>query len=360
MRLIVSVYNDISTDQRVQKTCNSLIDLGFEIYVIGRKKSHKSLDVNLKFKTHKLNLLFKKGFLSYAEFNTRLFFKLLFIKKDILLANDLDTLLPNFLVSKIFNTKLVYDSHELFTEMPELKQRPFVRKIWQTIEENIVPKVNNCYTVSNSIANYYNYKYNTNFLVIRNFPVNYSVNKNESPKNINTIIYQGSLNIGRGLELMFETIPLIKNTKFLIIGSGEIENELKNKVKYLNLSSSVKFIPRTSPNELKKITPTADLGISIEEDLGLSYRYALPNKLFDYIQAEIPVLVSNLPEMSAIVKKYNIGEVAESRNPQNLATKIEKILYNKHKYHKHLKAAKQELNWENESKELKKIYQNLK
>ena len=74
-----------------------------------------------------MSLLFNKGFLFYAEYNFRLFFLLLFSKKDILLSNDADTLLANFLASKLQNKKLVFDSHELFSEVPELVEKPFVK-----------------------------------------------------------------------------------------------------------------------------------------------------------------------------------------------------------------------------------------
>ena len=113
-RILISVTNDLATDQRVHKVCETLQEFGFEILLIGRKLPN-SLPVNRNYKTTRMNLIFNKGFLFYTEYNLRLFLKLLFTKKDILLANDLDTLLPNFLISRIQNTKLVYDSHELFT-----------------------------------------------------------------------------------------------------------------------------------------------------------------------------------------------------------------------------------------------------
>ena len=113
-------------------------------------------------------------------------------------------------------------------------------------------------------------------------------------------------------------------------------------------------------NELAKITPTADLGLSIEEDVGLNYRFALPNKLFDYIQAEVPVLVTNLPEMAAIVNRYQIGEITESLEPEKLAAKINLALFDEEKREKwkeNLKVAAGDLTWENEEKTLMEIYE---
>jgi hypothetical protein len=104
-QIIVSVTNDITTDQRVHKVCTTLIEMNFNVTVIGRKLKN-SIPLKRTYITYRFHLVFNKGFLFYAEYNFRLFFKLLFTKKDILLANDLDTLLPNYLVSRISKSPL--------------------------------------------------------------------------------------------------------------------------------------------------------------------------------------------------------------------------------------------------------------
>ena len=141
--------------------------MNYEVFLIGRKLPN-SLTLERNYKTHRMKLFFKKKFFFYAEYNLRLFFKLIFTRKDILLSNDLDTLLPNFLISKIFNKKLVYDSHELYTEVGELIDRPKIQKVWLSIESYIFPKLKNIYTVTESIASFYKQKYNLEVSVIRN------------------------------------------------------------------------------------------------------------------------------------------------------------------------------------------------
>lgn len=362
-RIIVSVTNDLTTDQRVDKVCTTLIQMNYDVILIGRKlKNSKNLCRN--YKTYRFKLIFNRGFLFYAEYNLRLFFKLLYLKKDILLSNDLDTLLPNFLIHKLFKKKLVYDSHELFTEVPELVDRPFVKNFWLGIERIILPKLKNCITVSNSISEYYNLKYNTKFHVIRNFPLKLKNTQSSSfpfkTNNHKVILYQGALNKGRGLELMIETMQYINNAIFVLIGNGDLEIELKKKVVNLNLDEKIKFISKITPTELQKLTPLADLGLSIEEDLGLNYKYALPNKLFDYIQAKVPVLASDLPEMKTIVLNYNIGEVIKDRKPKKLVNQIQNILQkNKTFYSSNLQKAAKELVWDNEEKKLKQLFENL-
>lgn len=355
-KVIVSVTNDLSTDQRVAKVCTTLHNAGFDVFLIGRKLPN-SLPLKRIYTTKRINLLFNKGFLFYAEYNIRLFFLLLLSKKNILLSNDTDTLLANYLVSKFQNKKLVFDSHELFSEIPELVNKSLVKKFWQRIENLVIPKLKHNYTVCKSIADYYKEKYNTDFGIIKNLPLQKEIIQGKfffSTENKKVILYQGAINIGRGLELMIDTVKHLPNCMFVIAGSGDIINDLKLKVSTLKLENQVKFLGKLSPNELQTITPLADIGISLEEDLGLNYRFALPNKIFDYIQAETPVLVSNLPEMKQVVLEYKVGEIALSRNPEKLAQQIENLL--KKDLKKELIKAKKELIWEQQEKKLINIF----
>ena len=359
-KIIVSVTNDISTDQRVEKVCNTLYNAGYEILLIGRKnKNSKPLD--RKYNTKRINVLFKKSFLFYVEFNIKLFFVLLFSKKNILLSNDLDTLLANYLVSLFQRKKIVYDSHELFPEIPELVNRPFVKNFWSNLEKLILPKLKNTYTVCKSIAEFYDTKYQTSFKTIMNLPTKKEITVHKFPfeyHNKKIILYQGAVNIGRGLELMINTMSFLDNCLLVIIGDGDIFIKLQEEVQSKKLNQKVYFLGRKTPRELQQLTPLADLGISIEEDLGLNYRFALPNKIFDYIQAEVPILVSDLPEMKKVVLEYNVGEIVINRNPEKLVNQIEKILANN--YSKALKKAKKKLIWEHQEKLLLSIFNNAK
>ncbi|MDP6921641.1 MAG: glycosyltransferase [Lutibacter sp.] len=361
-RIIVSVTNDLVTDQRVQKVCDSLQQNGYDIYLIGRKRP-ESDQVRLPFKTFRYKLLFDKGFWFYAEYNLRLFWKLLFIQGDILLANDLDTLLANYLASKLSGKKLVYDSHELFTEVPELAGRPLVRHCWLMLEKKLLPGLSHCYTVSPSIVRHYKEQYGVAFTLIRNFPTQKKQSKKGSfPFKIDNkklILYQGALNKGRGLELMLDTLCLLKDTLFIIIGSGDIEKSLQKKARALNLGEKVVFLGAVPPTALQELTPLADLGISLEADCGLNYRYALPNKLFDYIQARVPVLVADLPEMKHMVLTHQVGEIAFDRNPQALAKQIENMLNKRATYTTALNTAASRLTWENESQQLIELFRSL-
>ena len=336
--------------------------MGFEPVLIGRllPESH---EVERDYQTHRMKLLFRKGPMFYFEYNLRLFFHLLKSKVDVFVSNDLDTLPANYLASRIKRKPLVYDSHEYFTEVPELIGRSVTKAIWTRLEKLLVPKVDAAYTVCDSIAEVYHDLYNVDFKVVRNLPVcsqlekmEYQEEKQSRPK---VILYQGALNLGRGIEAAIRSMQYLDGAELWLAGDGDLTYQLKELVAELKVDDKVKFLGRLPLHQLHKVTLQADLGISLEEDLGLNYRFALPNKLFDYIQAGVPVLVSNLPEMRHIVEHYQIGIIAETHQRKELAQLMKTALFDQEKrlvWKQNLPRAAAELCWENEEKVLQDIY----
>jgi glycosyltransferase involved in cell wall biosynthesis len=209
--------------------------------------------------------------------------------------------------------------------------------------------------VSPSIARVYKETYGPDFRVVRNVPfhrpepmIDTSLQARYGDRAI--ILYQGALNVGRGLELVIRSLSYLDHTVLLIAGGGDIEAELKLEAKKAGLADRVVFLGRVDPERLYPITCSADVGISLEEDLGLNYRYALPNKVFDYIQARIPVLCSDLPEMKAIVEGHEVGIATSERDPEGLATILKDMIRDRKagKWSKAVEKAAGELCWENE------------
>ena len=360
-RIILSVTNDLFSDPRVDKVCNTLTKMGFQVLLIGRcyKDSPKLTEKN--YQTKRIHLLFKTGFLFYAEFNIRLFLYLLFQKIDILIANDLDTLLPNVLIKKIRRIKLVYDAHEYFCGILEIQHRPCVKKIWHCIERYCFPKTDTVITVSQSIADKYKEMYGKEVLVVRNIPVLDAMNNERKTVNDKpVIILQGNaIHKDRGGEEIIEAMPFINNATLLIVGQGDMIPYMKKRVIELNLQDRVTFIGRVSPEKLRNYTASADLGIAFDKNVSLNHYYSLPNKLFEYIHAEVPVISSNLPERKRIIEQYEVGIVLADLSPQKVANAINGILENKEilfKLKKNCKKAAQVLNWENEEKVIQTIY----
>lgn len=358
-KIIVSVTNDLVSDNRVHKVCTSLLQMKFNVVLVGRKLPW-STEIKRDYSTKRMRLLFNKGPLFYAEYNLRLFLLLLFAKSDVLLANDLDSLTANFLASRLKRIPLVYDSHEYFTEVPELIERPRVQKIWEWLESKMLPNVTYAYTVCDSIANVYHKKYGTGFRVVRNLPQTKKsqTKKTEAAKKM--ILYQGAVNLARGLKQAILAMHYVENAELVIAGDGDIKTELEELVQREKLENTVRFVGRLPLEKLSELTVQADLGLSVEEDFGLNYRFTLPNKLFDYIQAHVPVLVTNLPEMAAIVRKYKVGAITDSLEPKLLAATISDALFNTVKrkiWDENLPLAAEELVWENEEKILVELYE---
>lgn len=364
---IVCVTNDLSTDQRVHKTCMTLQKAGFDVVETGRLLP-ESLPLDRPYVTRRVKMWFQHGPQFYAEYNIRLFFYLLFAKVDLIFANDLDTLLAAYCVSKIRRKRLIYDTHEYFTEVPELVSRPKTQAVWKKIEDYIFPKLTDVFTVNDSIAKLYSTKFGKRVRVLRNIPPTYIPEKLKSrkelgmPEDKHILILQGTgINIQRGAEEACLAMQYLKDTILLIVGSGDVIPELKKIVSEYDLRDKVIFKNKMPFAELRQYTMNSDLGLAIDKNTNLNYQFSLPNKLFDYIHSNVPVLSSGLIELKQIIDYYDIGYYIENHDPEHIAETIRRIFADKVRYdtvRKNTEKAKQELTWENEEKSLLEVLQN--
>jgi glycosyltransferase involved in cell wall biosynthesis len=328
-RAIVCVTNDLSTDNRVHRTCTVLRELGCEVMLVGRLLP-ESLPLQRQYVTKRMRLLFNKGPLFYAEYNLRLFFLLLFHKADRLVANDLDTLLACYLAKG--KRALVYDSHEYFTEVPELQGR-FARRVWLAIERMIFPKLKHVMTVNESIAREYKNRYGSDVAVVRNIPMHRELGplparkELELPEDRFILILQGSgINVDRGGEEAVLAMKELPEALLLVIGGGDAWPILERLVREHGLSDRVRLLPRMPYERMMQYTRNADLGLSLDKDTSLNYRFSLPNKLFDYFRAHIPALVSDLPEVAGLVRKYESGIVIPRVEPALIAAEVRRLM----------------------------------
>jgi len=356
-KVIISVSNDLATDQRVQRHISVLLKEGYQVNFIGRILPHSLEFVPDNYQVKRFKLWFRAGFLFYANLNVRLFFYLLYHKADLYFSNDLDTLLPNYLVAKIYGKPLIYDSHEYFTGVPEIQNRKLVKQVWTSLEALIFPKLKHLITVNHSIADLYESDYGIRPQVIRNVSSKFLPENRMTrgelnlPENAFLIINQGSgINVDRGMEEMLEALLLLpKNFHFLLVGKGDVLAHLKQKAQAVSLLDRVHFIPSQPYSQMLQYTLNADLGISLDKDTNINYRFSLPNKVFDYIKCGIPLLVSNLKEPGALVTKFKIGRIAKVNAPE-IAQAILKISKeDKSIYTANLVLAAAENNWEKES-----------
>jgi len=365
-KAIVSVTNDLYTDQRVNKVCVFLMDQGYDVLLVGRIRKSSVPLLERPYQTKRMRLLFETGPLFYVSFSIRLFLFLLFRKADVLVSNDLDTLLPNYLAQKFKRkARLVYDSHEYFTEVPELINRPKVQKFWLRIERKIFPRLKSVYTVNESIAAIYSKLYSKEIKVVRNIsPLWSAINlktKQELgiPENSHLIILQGAgINIDRGAEEAVEAMCQI-DAVLLIVGDGDVVEILKIKVKKLELTKKVLFYGKKTYHVMMNFTHFADIGLTLDKPSNLNYKLSLPNKLFDYMHTYTAVVATNIKEVAQVVTKNEIGTIVMDFTVDNLAESINSILNDQQllaQYKENCKAAALTENWQRETKILQEIY----
>ena len=365
-RVIVSVINDLVTDQRVNKSCLTLKKLGYEVLLVGRKQRKSPPMDERPYASHRMKLLFEKGPCFYAEYNIRLFFFLLFHRANLLLSNDLDTALPNFFISKLKGIKMIYDSHEYFTETPELVGRPRVQKIWKRIEGFVVPRFKEMITVCDSIAELFHEKYGVTCHVVRNIPPKAALPPKGDkkalglPEDRHLLVLQGSgINIQRGAEELVEAMRYLDDCFLMVIGGGDVLPMLKQMVEQWQLADRVMFMPRMPYTKMMEYTQLAEFGFILDKDTNLNYRYCLPNKLFDFIQAGVPIVASHLVEVGKIIQKYEIGTFIADHHPQTIANTITEGLNDAERraiWQKGLAKAAEDLCWENEQQTLIEVY----
>lgn len=359
--IIVSVTSDLCTDQRVHRTAITLHLQQYHVIAVGRKLP-TSFDIKQPYVTKRFKLWFTSGALFYITYQLRLFWFLLFTKADLLFANDLDTLLPNYLVSKLKNIPIVFDSHEYYTGVPELENRPFVKNIWKSVERFIVPRLAYTITVNESIANLFYDEYKNKFAIVRNIPLQPPVIKvtdidlfkkeNNIPADKFVIILQGNgINVHRGAEELVAAMEQVQNAVLIIAGNGDVIELLMQMVSGLKLHDKVIFKPRMQYDMLMQYTQIADLGISFDKPTNINYLYSLPNKLFDYLHAHTPILASNLPELKKIIEQFDIGYILLNIEANEIANTLNKIINDtellKQKKNNTYIAAEQ-LTWEHE------------
>jgi glycosyltransferase involved in cell wall biosynthesis len=366
--ITVLVSNDLQHDQRVAKVCATFLEMGFRITLVGRLLPD-SKPFERPYETLRFRLPFQTGALFYAALNVRLFFYLLFKRTDIIVANDLDTLLPAFLIARLKGRELVYDSHEYFTEAEGLTNRPLPKKVWLAIEGFIFPKLKHVITVNETIAGIYRALYHVPVHVVRNVPMLREavvVASREAlglPTDKRIILLQGAyIDPDRGGMELAQSMEFLPDALLLIIGSGRDLENIKREVAKRKLEDRVRFIDKLPFRELQQYTAVADVGVSLDKPLHLNYAYSLPNKLFDYIHAGLPVLVSDLPELRRIVEGYNLGRVVNRVEPREIATALQEMFSDENVGVWKLNALKaaRELNWQREQEVVRKVYEPLR
>lgn len=297
------------------------------------------------------------------EWYFKIFFNFFSLKVSIVNCHGIASLPVGVFLKFIKSSYLIYDTHELETEQTNLKGFwKFAAKISERV---LIRFVDDIIVASDGIAEWYEQKYNIkNIQVIRNIPQKYKIQDSVQekslkeqyriPKDEMLYIYQGNLEMGRGIELILDAFSrLSKSCHIIFMGVGTLLEKILEKEKQY---SNIHYKAPVPPKSIFEVTQGADIGIALIENVSLSYYYCLPNKFFEYCLSGLPVIVSNLPEMAKLVNCYNCGWIA-NQSSDSLYSLVSSITYadigNKLKGVQHMN---KEVNWSNEKVKLKEIY----
>ena len=348
-RIVMAVSNDLLTDQRVMRHVDALREAGYEVETVCRTD---------------LPVRWQRGWRFYAAFNWRLWRELkgerLKVKGErvIVWANDTDTLLGCWMAAH-GRCKLVMDAHELFPEVPEIQEKPLVKWVWRTIERWLMPKCDALITVCQSIADYYKDRYGVQMAVVRNLQGERSKVKGERCGN--TLLYAGKVNLGRGVDWAIDALEWLPECRLVVAGDGDLLEVMKVRAELKPWKERIEFTGRLMPEEMTRLMAKADVGLVMLEDKGLSYHYALPNRIGAFVQAGVPMVVSDLPEMARVVRTFGVGEVIEESGVKSyelrvkaLAEAVKKVLAREWK-DEDFAAAREDMDWNKEKQKLIEI-----
>jgi glycosyltransferase involved in cell wall biosynthesis len=365
--IILTVTNDLTYDQRMHRICTTLANAGYKVTLVGREQP-ASLPLDKRnYDQVRLSCRYQKGKLFYLGYNWRLYRYLSNLtgnlkragKKVAVCAIDLDTILPVLRIAKKRNLPRVYDAHELFTELTEVKRRPFIYALWKWVERTAVPQFKNGYSVNQFIVDELNRRYGVGYEVIRNMPfstVPSAIGKNLPMQKLppSFFLYQGAINEGRCFETLLPamksvTVPLV------IAGNGNFFEQAKQLAVQNKVEDKIIFLGYVKPADLTQITPTAIAGITIFENTGLNQYYSLANRYFDYIQAGIPQLCVNYPEYAALNKQHETALLIDDLSPASIAASLNKLMVDDvlhNRLTQNCTAAAEAFCWEREAEKL--------
>ncbi|WP_370899126.1 glycosyltransferase family 4 protein [Chryseobacterium gossypii] len=356
-KIITSAFSNLYTDQRIEKVCRTLHENGYQVELIGNNWGGEE-KMERPYSFSRIPLFSKSLKTAYFEFNWKLY-RQLCKKADrntILHANDVDALLPNYLVSRKLNIPLVFDSHEIFSEMPAI-QGKMSQKLWRYLEKKVIPEIKLMITASEGYARWFQKKYGVSPVVVRNAPRRLAPDIDFPENTPKVVLYQGAINPFRGIDKVILAMPYLENVLLKIAGDGPKKKEYEELVSREGLGDRVRFLGKLKPEDLRQVTLTADCGVSIEENGGDSYFYSLPNKVLDCIQARVPLILSGLPEMQNIKDRFNIGEIIEDHQPESIARAIHTVISKGRKgYREELEKAAGKFCWENEETKLLEVF----
>ncbi|MBI1931437.1 MAG: glycosyltransferase [Ignavibacteriales bacterium] len=357
--IVITFLGNADQDSRVVNLIDSFSKLNYSVQTI----SFDWKTENFKPRVGKTNIYKLEKSNSSLKFYFTFFYllirDLIKYKADIYFSEDVYTLPVTYFFAKFNKSKIFYNSREIYAHLAGLRNKSKVQSIIAKIESSFIKKVDNVFVTGDMDKEFLEEKYQLkNILVLRNLPKyknNFEVIDLRKMLDISIndkiLLYQGVLLEGRGISKLIKLFDKINNAHFVIIGDGEFRSKLETEANLLGMQNKVHFLGSINHNALLNYTVSADLGLALIENISLSYYYALPNKIFEYIMAEVPVVCSSLPQMKNIVDNYKIGKYVDADNECEIINTINNLISDERLlmvFKQNCKTAREELNWEKE------------
>lgn len=225
--------------------------------------------------------------------------------------------LPILYHHKKKDARLLFDSREIYSALGMNVGKPLKQQIITEIEQFYIKRADVVFTSGQIDSEIIAQKYELKELpVIQNVPPYRDVQKTSLlrdyfsiPVEKKIMLYQGMIHEGRGLEPFIRVLTYTNHWVLCVLGEGRLWKNLLDMAKELGVASKIYHRSPVAYEELPAWTSSADAGLCYIEPLTLSLKMALPNKLFEYVQAGIPIVSSDLPQIIPIFESFNIGKL---------------------------------------------------
>lgn len=276
-------------------------------------------------------------------------------------AEDVFSLPIAYRATRRQNARLYYDSRELFFALAQLAKKQSKQRVWAGVEAYCIRRAKVFVSGerdADALATRYRIKRPE---VIFNYPRYHAYRRSDAlrqrlrlPDNAVILLYQGVITEGRGIWKLLNALAWLENQVVAVfIGDGDKLQDLRQAIEARNYQSRAFAIGRVPHEELLRLTASADIGFALIEPLSESYNLALPNKLFEYVMAGVPVIASDLPAMKEVIEAHRVGIVVSAREEEkHLAERILELCQSLEKHRSHCREARETFNWEAQEERL--------
>lgn len=360
-------FVDIETDARTLNLAHTIARQGLKVSVIGLgTASIITDDPNDSISYYKIHINPKnKTWQKWLDFYRKSTVIAFDIRTKFIFAEDVYSLPIAKEMANNCKAKLIYDSREIYSALGPLAGKKFKQLIIKHFEKHYIHRVSDIIVtgeldkqlLEQTLSNKHKYH------IIKNFPKRkpkvYSNKIREKfaiPDSTSIALYQGVIHKGRGIEKTIQAIATLRDAVLVIIGDGPYMPQIRNYINTKQLQAKVHLTGAIPYEQLHEWTCSADIGISFIEPVSKSYELALPNKLFEYIMAEIPVLCTDLPPMKDVIDTYNVGKYLPFDSPTELiASTIYFLLQNRDTFAMNCRDATPKLCFETQEQTIKEL-----